>query len=114
MDSAALSPSKTPLPRPVGAVGRPTVDLDRLARVFAALADPTRLRIVDLLAGRELAGNEVAEALGISRALACHHLTKLVEAGLVRQRREGQSKYNALNHALLERQLGQLVRTASG
>lgn len=72
------------------------------AKVFAALSDPTRLRIVDLLAEcEEMSGSEIAERLGISLALFCHHSKTLVEAGLIVQRKDGQTKYNALNWELL-------------
>lgn len=85
------------------------IDVDRLARALAVLADPLRLRIVGLVAQRELAGVEVAEALGISQALACHHLKQLVDCGLVTQRRKKQAKYNLLNRDLLASYLGQAL-----
>lgn len=76
-------------------------DLERLARVFDALSDANRLRIVTLLAERELSGAELSETLGISPALACHHLKTLDEAGIVARRREGQVKYGILNRPRL-------------
>lgn len=73
------------------------------AKIFAALADPTRLRVVELLAEQgELSGSEVANALGISLALFCHHSKILAEAGLLQIRKEGQTKFNSLNRDLLE------------
>ena len=57
---------------------RTPIDVQRLARILAVLADPTRLRMIRLVAKRELSGIDIAEALGISQALACHHLAKLV------------------------------------
>ncbi len=75
---------------------------ERRAKVFAALADPTRLQIVELLAAhREMSGSEIANQLDISLALFCHHSKTLVEAGLIQQRREGQTKYNSLKRDLL-------------
>ena len=76
-------------------------DPARLSRVFAALSDPTRLRMVELLAAAELSGAEVAERLAISPPLACHHLKQLVEVGLIERRRAGQAKYGVLNRPLL-------------
>lgn len=90
---------------------------EHLARILAVLADPIRLRIVGLVARQELTGVEVAVALGISQALACHHLKLLAASGLLRRRREGQAKYGALNRELLEsylRQIGDLAGIASG
>lgn len=78
------------------------VDTEQRAKIFAALADPTRLRIVELLTiHAELSGSEIAAHTGISLALFCHHSRTLSEAGLISIRREGQSKYNTLNRALL-------------
>lgn len=79
-----------------------TLDSEQRAKIFAALSDPTRLRIVELLSERkEMSGSEIASTLDISLALFCHHSKTLIEAGLVQTRREGQSKYNALNRAVL-------------
>ncbi len=44
------------------------IDLEQLTRVFDALSDANRLRMVELLAERELSGAELSEALGISPA----------------------------------------------
>lgn len=75
---------------------------EQRAKIFAALSDPTRLRIVELLAQvGEMSGSEVANRLGISLALFCHHSKTLVEAGIIHARREGQTKYNSLNRELL-------------
>ncbi|MDP8951200.1 MAG: ArsR family transcriptional regulator, partial [Actinomycetota bacterium] len=52
--------------------------LERRAKVFAALSDPNRLKIVELLMERkEACGKEVAEALGISLSLYSHHAKAL-------------------------------------
>lgn len=56
---------------------------------FEALSDEKRLTILELLAGGERCVCEVSEALGISNALASHHLKRLREAGLVSTRRKG-------------------------
>jgi DNA-binding transcriptional ArsR family regulator len=83
----------------------PLIDVDdscRRAKIFAALSDPTRLRIVELLANaEEMSGTEIANQLNISLALFCHHSKTLVEAGLIHTRKEGQTKYNSLNWELL-------------
>jgi protein-tyrosine-phosphatase len=58
-------------------------DLLRRARVHAALADPRRLRIADLLALTDLAPSELAADLGIGSNLLAHHLGILEDAGVV-------------------------------
>lgn len=77
-------------------------DTEQRARIFAALSDPTRLRIVELLATQgEMSSSEIAGVVGISLALFCHHSKILAQAGLLQIRREGQTKYNTLNRTLL-------------
>lgn len=77
-------------------------DSSRRAKIFAALSDPTRLRIVELLAStKELSGTDIANQLEISLALFCHHSRTLAEAGLIQTRKDGQTKYNSLNWELL-------------
>jgi DNA-binding transcriptional ArsR family regulator len=64
------------------------------AKVYAALADPVRLRLVhEVLAAGEATGTLLAEKLGISLALLCHHSKILVDAGVVDKRKEGQTSY---------------------
>lgn len=73
--------------------------IDQRAAVFKALGEPTRLRIVEFLQRRsgEATGTEVAEHAGISLALLCHHTDALVESGIVRKRKEGQTSYWTLD-----------------
>ena len=59
------------------------------ASTFEALADENRVAIVELLADGEHCVCDVSASLGISNALASHHLKKLREAGLVTTRRKG-------------------------
>lgn len=76
---------------------------ERRAKVFAALSDPTRLRLVEILAqGEELCGSAIAEKAGISMALLSHHWKVLTEAGLINRRRVGQRQYCSLNRQTLE------------
>jgi ArsR family transcriptional regulator, arsenate/arsenite/antimonite-responsive transcriptional repressor len=86
-------------------------DLERRAKVFAALSDPNRLRIVELLRDREeLCGKEVAGALGISLSLYSHHARALREAGIITRRKRGQTGYCSLDRDLLEDALSSLSR----
>lgn len=89
--------------QPLQLSARSLEDSEQRAKIFSALSDPTRLRIVELLAkGEEISGSEIANYLEISLALFCHHSRTLAEAGLIQQRREGQTKYNSLNRDLLK------------
>ncbi|MEU2060920.1 transcriptional regulator [Streptomyces sp. NPDC013455] len=52
---------------------------------IAALQDPVRRRLYEYVVGqgREVGRNEAAEATGVARTLAAHHLDKLAQAGLL-------------------------------
>lgn len=52
---------------------------------IAALQDPVRRRLYEYVAaqGREVGRNEAAEAAGVARTLAAHHLDRLTEVGLL-------------------------------
>lgn len=56
---------------------------------FQALSDPRRLAIVELLADGEMCLCDISGRLGMSNALASHHIKKLREAGLVITDRKG-------------------------
>src|SRR5438552_8966202 len=63
--------------------------LRHLESVFKALADPTRLRIIGLLADGEVCVCHIYESLRIPQPKASRHLAYLRRAGLVRTRRDG-------------------------
>ena len=71
------------------------------AKVFKALADPRRVEIVELLAKGSQCGTIIAESLGISVALLCHHWEVLVDAGLLKKERVGQLRVCSLDSARL-------------
>lgn len=72
--------------------------LQRRAAVHAALADVTRLRIVDLLAVSDRSAGELGASLGIASNLLAHHLRTLESAGLVTRRRsEGDARRSYLS-----------------
>ena len=71
----------------------------RVAR-YAALADPVRLRIVDLLTLGDVAPVELQGELGVSSSLLAHHLNQLEQAGLiVRTRSEADRRRTYLHLA---------------
>lgn len=61
----------------------------RIDLLLRALADPTRLRIVRLLAHMELAVGELAQVLGQSQPRVSRHVRILCDAGLAERRKEG-------------------------
>jgi ArsR family transcriptional regulator len=93
--------------------GTTTPSVEERALVFKAIGDPTRVRIIELLRGQsgEISGTEIAEHVGVSLALLCHHSSVLIEAGLVNKRKEGQTSYWTLNRDALASALGSLAVT---
>jgi DNA-binding transcriptional ArsR family regulator len=69
----------------------------RLADTFKALSDPTRVRIVSLLANAELCVCDLAAALGMSQSAVSHQLRTLRDMRLVRWRREGRQIFYTLD-----------------
>jgi ubiquinone/menaquinone biosynthesis C-methylase UbiE len=61
----------------------------RIETIMRALADPTRLRIMRLLAAMELAVGELAQVLGQSQPRVSRHVGILCDAGLAERHREG-------------------------
>jgi DNA-binding transcriptional ArsR family regulator len=71
---------------------------DRMDKVFSALADPTRRRVLDLLRERaRTTGELAARCPGLSRFAVMKHLGVLEAAGLVIGRKEGRQRWNHLN-----------------
>lgn len=78
---------------------------ERLAKMFKALADPTRVRLVSLIAaqpGREACICDLTEPVGLSQPTVSHHMKQLVEAGLVTREQRGKWAYFAIEPATLE------------
>ena len=61
----------------------------QIETIIKALADPTRLRIMRLLAAMELAVGELAQVLEQSQPRVSRHVGILCDAGLAERRREG-------------------------
>jgi len=76
--------------------------LERVRRLFHALADETRLRIVDRLLGGEQCVCDLTDTLEAGQSRLSFHLKTLKDAGVVRDRREGRWVYYSLNPDALE------------
>lgn len=66
-------------------------------QVLAALADPQRRRIVEMLSGRELSSGEIAATFAISPSAVSQHLKVLKDARLVRVRIAAQRRIYELD-----------------
>jgi ArsR family transcriptional regulator len=90
------------------------LDVRSFSRLFKALGDETRLRIVALLSHGELCVCHLEEALRLSQPKVSRHLATLRSAGVVDHRRDGTWVYYRLIRqpdAACERQLSGLVAT---
>ena len=85
------------------------------AELFKALADRTRVRILNLLAARGSAVCvcDITEAVGLSQPTVSFHLKKLLSAGLLDREQRGTWAYYSLNTAAME-QLENVFRREGG
>lgn len=65
-------------------------------RLFHALADPARLRIVEAMRSGECAVGDIVERMDIEQSGVSRHLRILAEAGIVQMRPEGQKRLYSL------------------
>lgn len=71
-------------------------EAQRLARVFRALGEPTRVRLLSLIAAhpeREACICDLIEPVGLSQPTVSHHMKQLVDAGLVVREQRGRWAY---------------------
>lgn len=71
-------------------------------RIFRALADPNRRRILSLLKKGSRSAGEIAEEFPISMASLSHHYGVLKSADLIRSERRGQRIVYSLNTTVFE------------
>lgn len=69
---------------------------EEIVEIFKALADPSRLKIVGLLARGPAAVEELAANLGLGASTVSHHLSRLSRAGLATARPEGYNNVYSL------------------
>ena len=75
-------------------------EAQRTARVFKALGDPTRLRLISLIANSEASEAcvcDLTEPIGLSQGTISHHMKLLVEAGLLTREQRGKWAHYALD-----------------
>jgi ArsR family transcriptional regulator, arsenate/arsenite/antimonite-responsive transcriptional repressor len=90
---------------PLGAAGLSDDQAEATARLFKALADPHRVKIVNLLATSldPVCVCEFTAPLGLSQPTVSHHLKKLMDAGLLDREQRGTWAYYSLRPETLAR-----------
>ncbi len=87
----------------------PDQDMERLALVYKALGDPTRLKMAMALRGGEMCVCDLAALLNLSESATSHQIRRLKDLALVKSRRDGQILYYSLDDHHVEKliQVGQ-------
>lgn len=82
------------------------------ARLFKALGDPTRLKLLSCLArcGRECTTTEVAECCSVDFSVVTRHLGVLAAAGVLETRKEGRTVYYQVRYEAISDSLRDLAR----
>jgi ArsR family transcriptional regulator len=103
---AVCSPDEHP-PRRTGATAE-AADLERAARLFQALGDAPRLRLLELLRGGERCVSELVEAGGEKFSTVSQRLRLLRGEGLIARRRQGKHVF----YSLSDQHVAELLETA--
>ena len=90
---------------PLAATAMSDEDAETTAAVFKALADPGRVRIMNLLANADapVCVCDLTPELGLSQPTVSFHLKKLVQAGLLEREQRGVWGFYSVNREVLER-----------
>lgn len=98
---------------PVTGAALDSATAERLAGVLKALGEPTRLRLVSLIAahqGAEACVCELTGPVGLTQPTVSHHLKVLVDAGLIEREQRGKWAY----YRLVPGVLGTLAEVLAG
>jgi ArsR family transcriptional regulator, arsenate/arsenite/antimonite-responsive transcriptional repressor len=79
--------------------------MNNLVRIFKALSDETRLRVIKLLEQGELCVCDITAALDMVQPKVSFHLSALKEAGLIKDRKQGKWIHYSLNEKDLFRRM---------
>ena len=90
-------------------------EAERLAAALRVVADPARLRLLNLIAAAdEVCVCDLTEPLGLSQPTISHHLKVLTEAGFLEREKRGRWVYHRLVRARLDDVAGALVGRPPG
>jgi ArsR family transcriptional regulator len=90
---------------PLAATGLTDEEADGTARLFKALADPARIRIVNALlsSDRPVCVCDLTPATGLAQPTVSFHLRKLLDAGLLRREERGTWAYYSVDDSAMAR-----------
>ncbi|KIL39847.1 hypothetical protein SD70_17440 [Gordoniibacillus kamchatkensis] len=90
------------------------MQLDKIVAFHKALSDPIRVKMLVLLARGELSGQELAARLYVAPPTVTHHAAKLREAALIKERRERNTIYFAINEYFIRQNSAATVNLIFG
>ncbi len=104
-DMTTASPLPVACCRPLAAPSLSDDEAASTAALFKALSDPSRVKIVNLLAraGAPVCACDFEAALGLAQPTVSHHLRKLTEAGLLHREQRGKWAYFTIEDGAVDR-----------
>jgi ArsR family transcriptional regulator len=85
---------------------------EQLARIFKALGDPTRVKLLSLIAATDADAAcvcDLTEPVGLAQPTVSHHMKVLVNAGLVTREQRGKWAFYSIVPGILESVAGRLA-----
>ena len=76
---------------------------ERASQLFAAMSNPSRLRIVELLCDREMSVSEICAALSLGQSATSQNLATLTRAGILVVEQKGASRIYRIRGPLIRR-----------
>jgi len=86
------------------------MNIDNYVKTFKALGEPSRLKMLKLLSVRPMYVCELEKVLQMSQPRISQHLRVMKEAGLVKERKEAQRTFYALQIDYLDKQFKELIQ----
>ena len=90
------------------------MQLNKIVEFHKALGDLTRIRIIALLQQGPLHGQAIAGKLGLKPPTITHHMAKLREVGLIKEKRDKNTTYFSLNTKILESSAKAILTAGTG
>ena len=90
------------------------MQLNKIVEFHKALGDLTRIRIIALLQQGPLHGQAIAGKLGLKPPTITHHMAKLREVGLIKEKRDKNTIYFSLNTKVLESSANAILAVGTG
>lgn len=90
------------------------MQLNKIVEFHKALGDLTRVRIIALLQQGPLNGQAIAGKLGLKPPTITHHIAKLRDVGLIKERRDKNTIYFSLNTKILEMSAKGILTVGTG